>query len=173
MLAGDLGFERPRSDGCREPLHGKRFGGLVTAPRSRPPWTTEISYRGSSRGCYCSAVSLNDLYNGFRDNEQRRRVRAVVHDRLADDRNQQECRYLMRFWWQLGTTVGEVSLEQLGRYVGGPKLAAIEDLIRAVRSSPAEIDAWIEHAEHAFPVAADRGLTLALAECDIRLRSEG
>ncbi|MEU6028667.1 hypothetical protein ABZ825_16865 [Streptomyces tauricus] len=46
-------------------------------------------------------MTLTDLSNGFRDDEQRRRVQAVIHDRLADDRDQQECRFLMRFWWQL------------------------------------------------------------------------
>ncbi|MCW8103555.1 hypothetical protein OG288_01800 [Streptomyces tauricus] len=46
-------------------------------------------------------MTLTDLSNGFRDDEQRRRVQAVIHDRLADDRDQQECPFLMRFWWQL------------------------------------------------------------------------
>ncbi|MFF9119375.1 hypothetical protein ACF09Y_28045 [Streptomyces massasporeus] len=37
----------------------------------------------------------------------------VIHDRLADDRDQQECRYLMRLWWQLGMYYREVTLDQL------------------------------------------------------------
>jgi hypothetical protein len=36
-----------------------------------------------------------------------------VTDRLADDREPQECRYLMRFWWQLGMPYQEVSMDQI------------------------------------------------------------
>ncbi|WP_145910895.1 hypothetical protein [Kitasatospora viridis] len=104
-----------------------------------------------------SDAPLTDLPHGFRDDEQRRRVRRVVHDRLADDREPQECRYLMRFWWQLGMTYQEVSVEELRRNVGGRKLAAVLELISAIRSSHEGIDAWWAAAERAFPVVEDRG----------------
>ncbi|MFJ8430886.1 hypothetical protein ACIQ9P_06260 [Kitasatospora sp. NPDC094019] len=107
-------------------------------------------------------MSLTDLRDGFRDDEQLRRARRVVHDRLADDRDPQECRYLMRFWWQLGMTYQEVSMEQLGQYVGRPKLDVIEELISAVRAGHAEIDAWADMVEWAFPVTRDRGYEAAI-----------
>ncbi|MEV5357699.1 hypothetical protein [Streptomyces sp. NPDC052693] len=37
-----------------------------------------------------SGRDLTDLNTGLRDDEQRRRVREVIHDRLADDRDPQE-----------------------------------------------------------------------------------
>ncbi|MER5768125.1 hypothetical protein [Streptomyces sp. NPDC001985] len=102
-------------------------------------------------------MTLTDLSNGFRDDEQRRRVRAVIHDRLADDRAPQECRYLMRFWWQLSMPYRELSMQDLRLNVHQPKLDVVEELINAIRSSHAQIDAWAADAEHAFPVVEDRG----------------
>ncbi|WP_159767260.1 hypothetical protein [Streptomyces sp. HM190] len=80
-------------------------------------------------------MTLTDLNTGFRDDEQRRRVQRVIHDRLADDRDPQECRFLMRFWWQLVMSYQEVSMDELSRNVGKPKLDVIEALISAIRSS--------------------------------------
>lgn len=100
---------------------------------------------------------MTDLGEGFRDEAQRRRVQAVIHDRLADDREQQECRYLMRFWWQLSMPYQEVSMEQLQRNVRAPKLAVVEELINAIRTSHDEVDAWIVSTQQAFPVIQDRG----------------
>ncbi|MFD9124996.1 hypothetical protein [Kitasatospora sp. NPDC059571] len=108
-------------------------------------------------------MSLTDLRDGFRDDEQLRRARRVIHDRLADDRDPQECRYLMRFWWQLGMPYQEVSMEQLGQNVSQPKLDVIKELISAVRTGHAEIDAWADTAERAFPVMQDRGYEAAMA----------
>lgn len=88
-------------------------------------------------------MTLTDLNTGFRDDEQRRRVQRVIHDRLADDRDPQECRFLMRFWWQLVMSYQEVSVDELSRNVGKPKLDVIEALIGAIRSSHAEVDVWI------------------------------
>ncbi|MFG2123824.1 hypothetical protein [Streptomyces sp. NPDC048710] len=102
-------------------------------------------------------MTLTDLRNGFRDDDQRRRVQAVIHDRLADDREPQECRYLMRFWWQLRMPYREVSWEQLSLNVGKPKLDVLKQLISAIRTSPAEIDAWVATTQDAFPVIQDRG----------------
>ncbi|MFC8721554.1 hypothetical protein [Kitasatospora sp. NPDC057198] len=102
-------------------------------------------------------MTLTDLANGFRDDEQLQRVQAVVHNRLADDREPQECRYLMRFWWQLRMTYREVTVEELRQNVGERKLEAVLDLVDAVRSSHEEIDAWADAAEETFPVVLDRG----------------
>lgn len=114
-------------------------------------------------------MDLTDLRDGFRDDAQLWRVRAIVHERLADDRDQQECRYVMRFWWQLSMPYREVSTAELSRNVAPRKLRAIEELIDAVRSSPARIDAWIAGAEQAFPIVEDRGFRRAReAECEGR-----
>ncbi len=61
--------------------------------------------------------------------DQRRRVQAIIHGRLADDREPQECRYLTRFWWQLGRPYQEVSLAQLSLNVRKSKLDVLERLI--------------------------------------------
>ncbi|MFT9787607.1 hypothetical protein ACMZ5E_15450 [Streptomyces rhizosphaericola] len=63
-------------------------------------------------------MTLTDLNTGFCDDEQRRRVQRVIHDRLADDRAPQECRFLMRFRWQLVMSYQEVSMDELSRNVG-------------------------------------------------------
>ncbi|MFE6410238.1 hypothetical protein ACFVOR_25325 [Streptomyces sp. NPDC057837] len=106
-------------------------------------------------------MTLTDLSYGFRDDDQRRRVQAVIHDRLADDREPQECRYLMRFWWQLGMPYQEVSLAQLSLNVRESKLDVLERLIRAIRASHDEIDAWVATAQDTFPVIQDRGFRAA------------
>ncbi|MET9961449.1 hypothetical protein ABZ128_20740 [Streptomyces sp. NPDC006326] len=105
-------------------------------------------------------MTLTDLRDGFRDDDQRQCVQAVVHSRLADDREPQECRYLMRFWWQLRMPYQEVSLEELLLNVGRQKLDAVMELISAIRSSHDEIDAWLAAAEKKFPVIQDRGFSL-------------
>ncbi|MEU3822413.1 hypothetical protein AB0E74_22745 [Streptomyces sp. NPDC030392] len=105
-------------------------------------------------------MTLTDLRDGFRDDDQRQCVQAVVHRRLADDREPQECRYLMRFWWQLSMPYQEVSLEELRLNVGGRKLDVLIELISAIRSSHDEIDAWLAAAETTFPVIQDRGFSL-------------
>ncbi|MFI1398747.1 hypothetical protein [Streptomyces sp. NPDC020681] len=106
-------------------------------------------------------MTLTDLSSGFRDDDQRRSVQAVIHDRLADDREPQECRYLMRFWWQLGMPYQEVSMEQLSLNVSKPKLDVLEELISAIRTSHDEVDAWVVTTQHAFPVIQDRGFGAA------------
>lgn len=89
-------------------------------------------------------------------------MQQVVHDRLADDRDQDECRYIMRFWWQLLMSYSEVTLEQLREHVHEPKLTAIEGLIEAIRSSAQDVEAWITATEQAFPITFDRGVHASL-----------
>ncbi|MEU6183452.1 hypothetical protein [Streptomyces coeruleorubidus] len=112
-------------------------------------------------------MTLTDLSSGFRDLDQRQCAQAVIHDRLADDRDQQECRYLMRFWWQLCVPYREVTLDQLRANVGGPGLRLVEELIEAVRTSHEAIDDWIDAAEEAVPVVQDRGF-----EAQVRLNRD-
>ncbi|MEV0749725.1 hypothetical protein AB0I75_31680, partial [Streptomyces sp. NPDC050273] len=88
-------------------------------------------------------MTLMDLRDGFRDAEQRECVQAMIASRLADDREPQECRYLMRFWWQLSMPYQEVSVAELRLNVGQQKLDVVLELVRAIRSSHEEIDAWL------------------------------
>jgi hypothetical protein len=113
-------------------------------------------------GCYGRAVCLKDLSGRLVDLAQRGRAQQVVHDRLADDRDQDECRFIMRFWWQLSMSYSEVTLEQLREHVHEPKLTAIEGLIEAIRSSAQDVELWITAMEEAFPVVFDRGVHVRL-----------
>ncbi|MFF2555505.1 hypothetical protein ACFVUS_31175 [Nocardia sp. NPDC058058] len=102
-------------------------------------------------------MSLTDLSDRFRDDAQRRRTQQAIEKRLADDRNPDECRYLMRFVWQLRMSYCEVTERDLQEHVGTDKLRAIEALVEAARRSPGSIDAWIDSIEQTFPVVQDRG----------------
>jgi len=75
----------------------------------------------------------------------------------VDDRDPQECRFLLRLWWQLAMSYQEVSMDELGRNVGKLKLDVIEALIGSIRSSHAEVVVWIARTQRAFPVIQDRG----------------
>lgn len=63
----------------------------------------------------------------------------------------------MRFWWQLSMSYSEVSIEELRTHVGEHKLAAVEALITAIRTSHERIDAWADVVEQDFPIIHDRG----------------
>jgi hypothetical protein len=101
-------------------------------------------------------VDLTRLSSGFRDSAQRWRAQSVVKDRLVDDRLQDECRYILRFFCQLAVSYREVTMDQLRERVGAEKLAAIEALVEAISRSPEQIDSWIDSTEKAFPVIHDR-----------------
>ncbi|MEA5360917.1 hypothetical protein VA596_15320 [Amycolatopsis sp., V23-08] len=107
-------------------------------------------------------MNLTDLSSRFRDAAQRRRAQAVIEERLANDREPDECRYLMRFMWQLAMTYREVSPRELQAHVNADKLEAVEALIEAARCSPDRIDAWILATEQSFPVIHDRGYEAGL-----------
>ncbi|WP_117212267.1 hypothetical protein [Allorhizocola rhizosphaerae] len=100
---------------------------------------------------------LTTFRDTFRDEAQRNRVMWVLHDRLADDRQQLECRYLLKLASQLYTDLTEVTLDQLQRHLGPAKFQAVQDLIEAAAGSPEQIDGWIIRTEAAFPVVEDRG----------------
>ncbi|MEV7297806.1 hypothetical protein AB0N79_40420, partial [Streptomyces microflavus] len=73
----------------------------------------------------------------------------------------QECRFVMRFWWQLVMSYQEVSMDELSLNVGKSKLDVIEALISAIRSSHADIDTWITTTQQVFPVVQDHGFRAA------------
>ncbi|MFI1995437.1 hypothetical protein [Actinoplanes sp. NPDC020271] len=102
-------------------------------------------------------MSLLDLRHGFRDEHQRSSAQAIVMQRLADDREQEECRVLMKFWWQLAMTYREVTEADLDRHVSPAKREAVQGLIDAIRRSPEAIDTWIGDMSQRFPPIHDRG----------------
>ncbi|WP_240670259.1 hypothetical protein [Actinoplanes solisilvae] len=102
-------------------------------------------------------MSLVDLRHGFRDENQLRLTQAIVMDRLADDREQEECRVLMKFWWQLAMTYREVTEADLDLHVSPAKREAVQELIDAIRNSPEAIDAWLANTPRRFPTVQDRG----------------
>lgn len=106
---------------------------------------------------YGASVDLRDLRLGFRDDDQNRQTRVIIHDRLADDRLQDECRCLMKFWWQLVVSYQEVTIDELREHVSAPKLAVVDALIDALSESPESVDAWIAETIVVFPVIHDRG----------------
>jgi putative transposase len=63
------------------------------------------------------------------------RAQAVIQERLADDRKQNECLYLTRFAWQLLMTYQEVTTRELRTHVGAAKL-------EAVAYGPNEVWSW-------------------------------
>jgi hypothetical protein len=97
------------------------------------------------------------LRDRFRDDAQLGRVREVVQLRLADDRDQDECRYLMRFWWQLGMAYTEVRDDELDEHVSPTKRAILDRLFAALEQGHEAIDHWIQEAEATLPVIEDRG----------------
>ncbi len=101
------------------------------------------------------ADDLGDLPARFRDDEQCRRVQELIGSRLADDRLQDECRYLMRLIWQLRMSYTEVRHDELREHVGPATLAVVDELIAAIRASPEAIDQWCT-AVLERPVVEDR-----------------
>jgi hypothetical protein len=102
-------------------------------------------------------MDLRDLRSGFRDDDQRTRAGMVVHVRLADDRYQDECRYLLKFQWQLTVPYRELTMDDLREHVGAEKLVAVERLIAALGRSPDEVEQWIQETVESFPLIKDRG----------------
>jgi hypothetical protein len=102
-------------------------------------------------------VDLTQLRHGFRDEDQRRRAQLVITSRLADDREQEECRYLMKLCWQLSMTYREVTEEQLRMHLRADRFEAVEALLAAVADSPNAIEMWIRETTQAWPEIQDRG----------------
>ncbi len=90
--------------------------------------------------------------NWFRDEHQCAEVRTIVHGRLADDRYQQECRYLMRFWWHLTMSYQEVSYAELRLHLSEHKMEVLESLFDAIDTSHEAVNAWIKEQTERWPL---------------------
>lgn len=117
------------------------------------------SYRRMS--CSTSPMDLRPLSGRFRDDAQRQAVRDAVHYRLADDRHEEECRYLMRFWWQLVMSYSEVTLAQLEEHLRAENLAVVLALLDATTQGHEAIDAWLDDCTRTRPIVEDRGFARA------------
>ena len=99
----------------------------------------------------------NDKSLWFRDREQADCVGTIILERLADDRVQEECRYLCRLRWHLFMGYQEVSYEELQEYVSQYKMAVLNDLFSSIVDSDYPgIDRWIEKCEGALPIIEDK-----------------
>jgi hypothetical protein len=92
----------------------------------------------------------------FRNEAQLEDVRRIIHDRLADDTYQNECRYLMRFWYHLTMPYQEVSYNELKKNVSKHKMDILEELFDAIDSSFEYIDSWIYKYESELPSLEER-----------------
>jgi hypothetical protein len=127
------------------------------------------------RGCFVSCVgepqrsvadylmepSILTIWNQkedwFHDHIQADRVGAIVVERLADDRIQEECRYLMRLKWHFHMGYEEVSYEELQRFVSAEKMKLLDELFACIATRDyVGIETWVERCESELPVIEDR-----------------
>ncbi|HET6881789.1 MAG TPA: hypothetical protein VFI31_16615 [Pirellulales bacterium] len=93
-------------------------------------------------------LDFDDKLNWFRDDYQRELVAKAINQRLADERVEVECRYLMRFWFHLGMTYREVSYDELVENVSPEKMVILERLFGAILTRNFDtIDAWVVDCE--------------------------
>ena len=99
----------------------------------------------------------NDKAQWFRDRAQADRVATILLERLADDRVQDECRYLSRLRWHFFMGYQEVSYQELLDHVSEPKLAVLNELFSAIAYRDySEIDTWINRCESTLPIIHDK-----------------
>jgi hypothetical protein len=99
----------------------------------------------------------NQKDDWFRDHTQADRVGGVVVHRLADDRNQEECRYLMRLKWHFHMSYQEVSYRELEQYVSVDKMRILNELFAYIAVKDyAGIEMWLEQYEKELPIIEDR-----------------
>ncbi|GAA2616731.1 hypothetical protein [Paractinoplanes durhamensis] len=102
-------------------------------------------------------MSLIDLHSGFRDKDQRSLAQGVVMRWLNGEHDQAEGRTLVKLWWQLATNDQELTEADLDRDLSPVHRQAAQELITAIRQSPAAIDAWLDAAARQFPVPESTG----------------
>src|SRR5262245_20952086 len=92
----------------------------------------------------------------FSSAEQLDRVSDIIMTRLADDHFQEECRYILRFWWHLRMSYREVSHLELEAYVSKGKLEIIDQLLAAIDAGPDAVDRWVADCRLLPPVVDRR-----------------
>jgi hypothetical protein len=102
------------------------------------------------------SLDFRTLHARFRDDDQRRAAQDIVARRLADDRLQDECRYLLRFCWQLAMTYTEVTPAELAANVGPEKRVVLDALLAALVAGHSDVDAWIARCKATLALVEDR-----------------
>lgn len=99
----------------------------------------------------------NQTENWFRDHAQSDSVGSVVIHRLADDREQDECRYLVWLKWHFHMGYQEVSYDELQEHVSESKMALLDGLFNEIAAGNHKgIDEWVARCERDLPVIDDR-----------------
>lgn len=110
-----------------------------------------------------SAISKiwNQKDDWFRDHAQADTVGSVIISRLADDRIEEECRYLMRLKWHFHMGYQEVSYDELQQYVSESKMALLDELFAEIAAhNYTGIDEWIERCEKELPTIEDKYVSM-------------
>lgn len=100
-------------------------------------------------------TSMTHLRALFASDDQRKAVQHAICDHLADDREENECRYLLRFVWQLAMTYREVTPYELKLHVGLEKVNVVASLLDALADSPDAVGHWLDELLSS-PIITDR-----------------
>ena len=99
----------------------------------------------------------NETDTWFRDYAQVNRIATVILERLADDRVENECRFLCRLKWHLTRSYQEVSYRELQENVCVNKMLLLDALFLEIAAKNYEgIDEWAAECERDFPVIEDK-----------------
>ncbi len=99
----------------------------------------------------------NNKADWFRDADQLNAVATIILHCLADDRIEDECRYLVRLEWHLHMSYQEVSYDELLKHVATEKMAVLDQLFDAVVDSDYRaIDSWIADCKRRLPIIRDK-----------------
>jgi len=100
-------------------------------------------------------TSMTHLRALFASDDQRKAVQQAICDHLADDREEDECRYLLRFVWQLAMTYREVTQYELKVHVRMEKVNVVASLLDALADSPDAVHHWLDELL-SWPMITDR-----------------
>jgi hypothetical protein len=103
----------------------------------------------------------NQTENWFRDRSQADAVGEVIMTRLADDREQDECRYLARLKWHFHMGYQEVSFAELKENVSETKMWLLQDLFDEIAAANYQaIDEWVQRCQQALPIITDKSYSI-------------
>ena len=127
------------------------------------PCLRQLTHGTGVRRSYPERMSNEDFYylhERFSGDEQRRAVQYVVRTRLADDTQQEECRYLLRLCDQMAYCYSSVRLNELEHHVSVEKFTVVLELLWAVEQGYQAIDAWVERFSQ-LPIIEDRSFLMS------------
>ncbi len=119
---------------------------------AKMPWTKLFADTMTHR----IIAKWGDKLRWFRDVEQCNDVATVILHRFADDRIEDECRYLTRLKWHLHMAYQEVSYDELLVHVSPQKMMTLHRLFDAIVEGDYEaIDAWVLDISNNMPIVED------------------